>query len=167
MTQNGSSMPPEGASTPPPPWTTALERSVAAAIPAGAVVDIFELRPAAEFERLIQVASHHLMKLLHLLLRLHEVHGRPLAHQVLSQGLKLGDFLLFDIDSSALLHLKQLAKLVHLLQLKFQILVPHKGIDLLLQLLEIGLVNDGLTKIESALNDAAFFGVGIHEWQAP
>jgi len=124
---------------------------------------VLVIRLPSKLERLIQKTAHDLMQLLKLLLGIQKSLRDRVSEELLPERFELRDFLLFQFHPVALLHLEQITQIVHLLVLKLQVLIGHEGIQLLLYDLKIVLIHDRLAEVDRALNNTAFFDVGVHE----
>ena len=84
------------------------------------------------------------MQLLHLLLRIEEALRNRVAEKLLPHLFKGRPLLGGHFESVALLHLQQLAKIVNLLELELQKLIRYEGVELLLYVMEVRLLDDRL-----------------------
>ena len=114
-----------------------------AAVAAG--IEVPCLRQATEFEGLVDVVGDGFLHPVHFLLGIEKAPGDRIIEKVLSISFELSDFLVGQLTAILLFVLEVFASLAEKLVLAAGLLIGHERFNSLADLLEFGLVQDGLT----------------------
>jgi hypothetical protein len=125
----------------------------AAAVAAGAAVQVFRRGDATEFNRLVDVLLDEVLKLVHLLLRVEKAGGHGIFEQRVAFRFKAGDFRRFKRLAVVLFFLERLALAHQAFILAARAGVGEEGVNALLDAAGFNMRDDGF---------AQFAGLGFN-----
>ena len=114
-------------------------------------------RDAAEFERLGEIFIHAFLDAVNFLLGANEVCGQRIVDDAFALGLKVINFLVTQANALLLLVIQLFAPFNERLIFLFCLFVREKSVDVFANVLEIGMIQDGLAKLPCFLCDTVIF----------
>jgi hypothetical protein len=136
-----------------------------AAVPTGTLVKILVGGKPAQFEGFGDVLAHGCLNLMHGFLSLEKGLGHRVTQENVAFRFELSDFFTGQGQPRRLLLLKLIPLLDYGLILALNGFVGHEGVDLPPDILEFGLVEDGLAKLSGLLDDNGIFGSADHSYE--